>query len=121
MTDSMGIFQHASLTEPNRSEGYCTDDNARALILAVLLGQLGDAPKRVRSLAPTYAAFLNYAFDPKKGRFHNFFSVARRWMSRERKILMGGRFGRWARRCAALRIGIPKRWRSASLRRRCRR
>src|SRR5712691_5803198 len=39
MTDSMGIFQHASLTEPNRSEGYCTDDNDRALILAVFLGQ----------------------------------------------------------------------------------
>src|ERR1035438_8381540 len=36
MTDSTGILQHASFTAPNLSEGYCTDDNARALILAVL-------------------------------------------------------------------------------------
>ena len=80
MTDSTGIFQHASFTEPNRSEGYCTDDNARALILAVLLGQLEEAPKRVRALATTYAAFLDYAFNPKTARFHNFLGIDRRWL-----------------------------------------
>ncbi|MGA3096913.1 MAG: hypothetical protein ABSF25_10700 [Bryobacteraceae bacterium] len=80
MTDSTGIFQHARLNAPNLSEGYCTDDNARALIAAVLLGQLEDAPKRVRALATTYAAFLGYAFDPKTGRFHNFLSTGRRWL-----------------------------------------
>jgi hypothetical protein len=79
MTDSTGIFQHASFTAPNRSEGYCTDDNARALILAVLLGQLEEAPKRVRALATTYAAFLDHAFDPKTARFHNFLSTDRCW------------------------------------------
>ena len=83
MTDSTGIFQHASFTAPNLSEGYCTDDNARALILAVLLGQLEEAPKRVRALATTYAAFLNYAFDPKKTRFHNFLSIDRRWLDEQ--------------------------------------
>jgi len=83
MTDSMGIFQHASLTEPNRSEGYCTDDNARALILAVLLGQLEESPKRVWKLATTYAAFLNYAFDAKAARFHNFLSIDRRWLDEQ--------------------------------------
>jgi glycosyltransferase involved in cell wall biosynthesis len=80
MTDSTGVFQHAKFTAPNHSEGYCTDDNARALILAVLLAQLGEAPKRVRALATTYAAFLDYAFNPKTGRFHNFLSVDRRWL-----------------------------------------
>ena len=80
MTDSTGIFQHASFTAPNLSEGYCTDDNARALILAVLLGQLEDAPQRVRALATTYAAFLDYAFDPKTARFHNFLSADRHWL-----------------------------------------
>jgi glycosyltransferase involved in cell wall biosynthesis len=80
MTDSTGIFQHASFTAPNLSEGYCTDDNARALILAVLLGQLEEAPKRVRALATTYAAFLNDAFDPKTARFHNFLGIDRRWL-----------------------------------------
>jgi hypothetical protein len=83
MTDSMGIFQHATLTAPNLSEGYCTDDNARALILAVLLGQLEETPKRVRALATTYAAFLNYAFDPKTTRFHNFLSIGRSWLDEE--------------------------------------
>ena len=33
MSDSTGIFQHASFTVPNFAEGYCTDDNARALVL----------------------------------------------------------------------------------------
>jgi len=51
MSDSTGILQHASFTDPNFAEGYCTDDNARALILAVLLGQMEDAPKRIRTLA----------------------------------------------------------------------
>jgi hypothetical protein len=80
MTDSTGIFQHASFTAPNRSEGYCTDDNARALIVALLLGHLEDAPKRVLTLATTYAAFLDHAFDPKTARFHNFLSIDRRWL-----------------------------------------
>jgi glycosyltransferase involved in cell wall biosynthesis len=80
MTDSTGIFQHASFTAPNLSEGYCTDDNARALILAMFLGQLEDAPRRVPALATTYAAFLNDAFDPQTARFHNFLSKDRRWL-----------------------------------------
>jgi glycosyltransferase involved in cell wall biosynthesis len=80
MTDSRGIFQHASFAAPNPSEGYCTDDNARALILAVLLGQLAEAPGRALALATTYAAFLNDAFDPKTARFHNFLSSDRRWL-----------------------------------------
>ena len=80
MTDSTGIFQHASFTAPNLSEGYCTDDNARALILSVLLGQLEESPLRVRALATTYAAFLDHAFDPKTTRFHNFLSADRRWL-----------------------------------------
>ena len=80
MTDSTGVFQHATLVAPNRSEGYCTDDNSRALILAVLLGQLEEAPKRVRALATTYAAFLKAAFNPKTARFHNFMSSDRRWL-----------------------------------------
>ncbi len=80
MTDSTGIFQHAVFSVPNFAEGYCTDDNARAFILAVLLEDLGDEPERVRSLATTYAAFLCYAFDRTTGRFHNHLSFDRRWL-----------------------------------------
>jgi glycosyltransferase involved in cell wall biosynthesis len=83
MTDSTGIFQHAKFAAPNPAEGYCTDDNARALILAVLLGQLEESPKRVRALATTYAEFLDHAFDPKTARFHNFLSSDRRWLDEQ--------------------------------------
>lgn len=83
MTDSTGIFQYANFTAPNDSEGYCTDDNARALILAVLLGQVQEAPKRVRAFATTYAAFLDNAFNPQTARFHNFLSVDRCWLDEQ--------------------------------------
>jgi len=83
MTDSTGIFQHAIFSVPNFSEGYCTDDNARAFILAVLLSEMGEDPERVRTLASTYAAFLHHAFDLKTKRFHNHLSFDRRWLDEQ--------------------------------------
>jgi glycosyltransferase involved in cell wall biosynthesis len=83
MTDSTGIFQHAIFTVPNFSEGYCTDDNARAFILAVLLDVLKEEPQRMRTLATTYAAFLQHAFDPVTGRFHNHMSFDRQWLDEQ--------------------------------------
>ncbi|MDD4736783.1 MAG: glycosyltransferase family 4 protein [Kiritimatiellae bacterium] len=80
MTDSTGIFQHAIFTVPNFSEGYCTDDNARAFILAVQLDVLKEEPLRMRTLATTYAAFLQHAFNPETGRFHNHMSFDRQWL-----------------------------------------
>jgi glycosyltransferase involved in cell wall biosynthesis len=83
MTDSTGVFQHAIFSVPNFSEGYCTDDNARAFILAVLLGELGESPECVRGLASTSAAFLHHAFDPNTKRFHNHMSFERRWLDEQ--------------------------------------
>jgi glycosyltransferase involved in cell wall biosynthesis len=83
MTDSTGMFQHAILTVPNFSEGYCTDDNARAFVFAVLLDELGEEEERARTLATTYAAFLNHAFDPAAKRFHNHLSFDRRWLDEQ--------------------------------------
>ncbi len=80
LTDSTGIFQHAIFTVPNFSEGYCTDDNARAFILAVLLDEMEEEPERMRTLATIYAAFLHHAFDPKTKRFHNHMSFDRHWL-----------------------------------------
>jgi len=80
MTDSTGIFQHAIFSVPNFSEGYCTDDNARAFILSVLLGELGEEPELVRTVASTSAAFLYHAFDTQTKRFHNHMSFDRRWL-----------------------------------------
>jgi glycosyltransferase involved in cell wall biosynthesis len=80
MTDSTGVFQHAIFSVPNFSEGYCTDDNARAFILSVLLGELGEEPELVRTVASTSAAFLYHAFDTQTKRFHNHMSFDRRWL-----------------------------------------
>jgi hypothetical protein len=80
MTDSTGMFQHACYTIPNFCEGYCTDDNARALLLTVLLEEAGPYPPEVRRAATTYAAFLNGAFDAQQRRFRNFLGFDRRWL-----------------------------------------
>jgi hypothetical protein len=73
-------LQHSVFTVPNYAHGYCTDDNARALILTLMLGELGHDPPLVRKLATTYTAFLNYAFDRSTKRFRNFMSFDRKWM-----------------------------------------
>jgi glycosyltransferase involved in cell wall biosynthesis len=83
MSDSTGVFQHAIFSVPNFSEGYCTDDNARAFILAALLDESGEDPEYARTLATTCAAFLHHAFDPKTTRFHNHLSFDRRWLDEQ--------------------------------------
>jgi hypothetical protein len=80
MSDSTGIFQHASFTVPNFAEGYCTDDNARALVLGLMLQHLGHDSLQITALTATYAAFLNHAFDRSSRRFRNFMSFDRRWL-----------------------------------------
>ncbi len=83
MTDDTGMLQHAIFTIPNRREGYTTDDNARALILAVLLEQLdrsvGNPIYLPQIHSGLYLSFLEHAFNPAKGRFKNFLRYDRRW------------------------------------------
>ena len=80
MTDDTGMLQHATFAVPNYAEGYTTDDNARALILAILLEQLGQTePPANGNLASRYLAFLGHALNPANGRFRNFLSYARTW------------------------------------------
>jgi len=87
LTDDSGMLQHAIFTIPNRAEGYTTDDNARALILAVLLDQsgmdLGNAGSANPDWASRYLAFLEHAFNPEKKRFRNFFGYDHRWMEEQ--------------------------------------
>jgi glycosyltransferase involved in cell wall biosynthesis len=80
MSDSTGVLQHACFSIPNNHEGYCTDDNARALVLTVLLEDLGKDSPELHQAASTYAAFLNYAFNPETCRFRNFMSFDRHWL-----------------------------------------
>ena len=64
MTDDTGMLQHAIFSIPRYDDGYCLDDNARALLLMTLLEEAGsDDPAVVRTLAARYLAFVNYAFD----------------------------------------------------------
>src|SRR5271168_4559714 len=61
MTDDTGMLQHAIFTVPNRAEGYTTDDNARALILTVLLEQLDKYPLESANSSSLYLSFLEHA------------------------------------------------------------
>ncbi len=80
MTDDTGILQHATFNVPRYEEGYCLDDNARALLLMTLIEDAGSAdPKLVRTLASRYLAFVSDAFNRPLGRFRNFMSHSRLW------------------------------------------
>src|SRR5579862_5172212 len=84
MTDQTGIVEHAVFTIPNYPEGYSTDDNARALIVAILLEEFGaGAVRGAGDLASRYLAFLWLAFDPVTKRFRNCLSYERQWQEPE--------------------------------------
>jgi hypothetical protein len=80
LTDDTGMLQHASFSVPRYAEGYCLDDNARALLLMTILEEAGpEDRKAVRALVARYLAFVSHAFDVDTGRFRNFMSYTRRW------------------------------------------
>jgi glycosyltransferase involved in cell wall biosynthesis len=80
LTDDTGMLQHATFAVPNCSEGYTTDDNARALVLTVLIEQLGESNSNgIDKLMSRYMAFLGHAFNPENNRFRNFLTYARQW------------------------------------------
>lgn len=79
MTDDTGVLQHAKFTVPNRTHGYCVDDNARALIVATRAHYLNRTDASL-DLSATYLSFLDDAFNPGTGRFRNFMSYGREWL-----------------------------------------
>jgi glycosyltransferase involved in cell wall biosynthesis len=80
MTDDTGLLQHAAFSVPRYDDGYCLDDNARALLLMALVEDAGSEDRATtRALASRYLAFVNHAFNPDLRRFRNFMSYARRW------------------------------------------
>lgn len=80
LSDDTGILQHAHYTLPRYADGYCLDDNARALLLMTRLDDEGtDDVAAVRALGTRYLAFVSHAFDESSGRFRNFMSFARQW------------------------------------------
>ena len=84
MTDDTGILQHATYNVPRYDQGYCLDDNARALLLVTLLEEAeSNERKVVRTLASRYLAFVSDSFNRPRGRFRNFMSYSRDWLEDE--------------------------------------
>ncbi len=79
MCDDTGLFQHAVYSVPDRSHGYCVDDNARALLLSVALNEAGERllPEAITS---RFASFVQHAWNPDEKHFRNFMGFDRRWL-----------------------------------------
>ena len=109
LTDDTGLLQHALYSIPRYDEGYCLDDNARALLLMTLVEEAGtDEAAAVRALASRYLAFVSHAFNPSAGRFRNFMSYERRWTETAGSEDSHGRAA-WALGAVVGRLGDPGR------------
>lgn len=80
LTDDVGILQHARFMIADRYHGYCTDDNARALIAVLMARDMIPGSDITTELACTYLSFLHHAFNEETGRFRNFMGYDRRWL-----------------------------------------
>jgi len=83
LTDDTGILQHARFIVPDRTHGYCTDDNARALIVAIRSQKFMPNDASLYTLACKYLSFLSYAVNESTGRFRNFMTYDRKWLEIE--------------------------------------
>ncbi len=80
MTDDTGIFQHATYTIPKRNHGYCTDDNARALVVTAMGYKYSSSDSVwLDSLSSLYLSFILDAYNEDNGRFRNFMTYSRQW------------------------------------------
>lgn len=81
LTDDTGIIQHARYGIPNLKEGYCMDDNARALIMALMAYDQFKSEDALR-LLPIYLSFIQY-MQCENGNFRNFLSFKREYLDNE--------------------------------------
>ncbi|MDF2430702.1 MAG: hypothetical protein JWP44_333 [Mucilaginibacter sp.] len=78
LTDDTGIVQHAKYGIPNLKEGYCLDDNSRALIMALMAYQRSKS-KEAFELLPIYLSYIHY-MQTDDGNFRNFLSFNRQYL-----------------------------------------
>ena len=78
LTDGTGILQHAKYGIPNFREGYCIDDNSRALVLALMVYRRHKSPE-ILKLLTVYLSFIHYMQRPD-GLFRNFMAFNRDFM-----------------------------------------
>ena len=81
LTDDTGLYQHANFTIPNREYGYCTDDNARAVILMTKHYAQYSEPQALR-LLDTYFSFIIHSQN-SDGTVRNFMNFDRSWFKDE--------------------------------------
>src|SRR5258708_12578488 len=62
LCDSTGMIQHAVHSIPDRSHGYCVDDNARALLFSCALSNSG-AAQLSETLTTRFAQFIQHAWN----------------------------------------------------------
>ena len=93
LTDDTGIIQHAKFGIPNLKDGYCLDDNARALLMALMTYRQKKDPLALE-LSPIYISYIDY-MQNKNGTFRNFLSFKRNFLD---KVGSEDSFGRtiWA-------------------------
>lgn len=78
LTDDTGIVQHAKYGIPNLKEGYCVDDNARALLMVIMAWQQNKS-KVALELLPVYLSYIQY-MQCDDGNFRNFLSFRREYL-----------------------------------------
>jgi glycosyltransferase involved in cell wall biosynthesis len=78
LTDWTGIIQHAKFGIPNLKEGYCLDDNARALLMVLMAYRQKKDPLALE-LLPIYLSYIHY-MQNKDGTFRNFLSFKRDYL-----------------------------------------
>lgn len=93
LTDKTGILQHATYGIPDFKEGYCLDDNARALLMTVMAYRQKKSMEALE-LIPIYLSYINY-MQNNDGTFKNFLTYSRQFTE---EVGSGDSFGRtiWA-------------------------
>lgn len=81
LTDDTGLFQHAKLIIPDRECGYCTDDNARAVIaMTRYYSQYADP--QALELLNTYLSYVLHSQN-SDGTIRNWMNFERTWYENE--------------------------------------
>lgn len=78
LTNDVGILQHATYAIPNYREGYCLDDNGRALLISLMAYEEFEDADALASMS-TYLAYIHY-MQRTDGLFHNFMSYSNEFL-----------------------------------------
>jgi hypothetical protein len=81
LTDDTGLYQHARFTIPVRKHGYCTDDNARAVIAMAKYYAQYPEPEALQ-LLDIYLSFILHSQN-SDGTVRNFMNYDRTWQRDE--------------------------------------